>query len=1131
MRFTRMTWMAAVLGTAGLTGMVGCSKGFDPMAGKGAASIQASVKAALTAGDVKSVCVTISGGVPTALAAPITVPLTGSGLQYSAVVSDLPISSYTVNGGAYASTDCTGTALYAPASAGTVAITKGATATVVLNMNQVDAPVSIYNEAPIIDTLTASTLVIPTNDTVSITVTGHDPDAGQTAGIKWGWTSSCGSVAPATGLGATSTVTFTAPATDATCQVNITATDAVDPSLVNNASLSITVGAASATGNAKVVANLNTCPVMTKLTAFNLPLKVNYVAPDMLTLSALATDADGDALVYTWSLIPNATGTPNAGSTCVGSFGDVHAKDTIFTLTSTNMAECTFGLSVTDGTFADNTSKCTIANHLSIPVKTDGMDVAGAPILGFDYQSSPTIASGQTVGFAIEVRGGCKGGAITTAWSSTIGTPAVVTPASLGLSTPPFTNAATILGISSDPPAPVVTFTATCASDTTIFSTHVFTPSALTDVCTGQPLNSDCTEAARLTNKCVLAATCQPAGCVPTAGQVKTCANTNTPCQTDVCVPSTGDCGLSAMGDGPSPSCTDSTLCTSDLCVAGACTHSPTATALSCADPNECTKQECAPSTGLCANSGYSSSKTCNDGLFCTINDHCDGAGACVSGGDYACGVGLVCDNGANACIAPICDKAQWDKDLGQTAYANAAGPDGNMWAAGAMFGAYDFGNGATRTACSSDAFVAKYAADGSTLQAWNFGDPNVPCKDQNAKGVAVASNGNVVVVGQFNVEIDFTAAGSGAGVPGTDYLQSTGSQQYYVVMDASSAGASPTVLTGAAHMITVGTGALTSAGSNPTKNVVAICGNATGAVPLWAANNANNKGLTYPTAGVSGGGTDIIVALLDATNGNVIWGKQIGGTGDQTCTSVTVDYNGDVVLTGTYGGTLTFGSNTLPTTTGSSLYVAKLKGSDGSALASAAFGTQGTMKGAIAVDANNNVAIAGQMSGIVAVGTSFSFASGISVPYAGGLDAFLLKLDSSLVPTCAFADGNSYDQVANGVGFDSAGAMHVGGGFVNAMPALSLSQTSITNFDAFEVSFNASCVPGCIKTYGDVAGTQQISTLSVANGASVPAAVRNSVYVGGAYSSQMSFDTSPASTLDTGAAGTIRNFLARLKP
>lgn len=1137
MRLNRTTWMAAVLGTVAVTGMVGCGKvDKNLVTGKGSASIQASLK--LASSDVKSVCVTVSGGVPTPLANPITVPLTGSGLQYSAVLSDLAASSYTFNGGAYASTDCSGTALYANLAPATGAVTANGNVTVVLNLNQVDAPVGLYNEAPVIDTLSASALTIATDATATITVSGHDPDGTtQTSGIKWGWNTSCATatVSPTTGLGASSTVTFTAPHTDAVCQINITATDATDPSLVNNASLTITVGAATATGNAKVVANLNTCPVMTKLTASNLPIKVNYVGADKLTLSANATDVDGDAVAYLWTVVPNATGTPDAGKTCVGTFGDATAKDTTFTLTTGDILECTFAVAVSDGKFADGTSKCTVANHLSLPVGTDSMAVAGGPVLGYDYQSSPTIDNGQTVGFALQVKGGCNGGQIDTAWtvepSSITITP--TTPTALGLGSSPFTTAATIVGTSGNPPAPVVTLTASCHSDPTLKIAHLFTPTAINDSCNGLPIGTDCTAAARTKDKCVLAATCQAAGCLATT--TVTCSASTTACQDNKCEPSTGVCALVAATDGPSTLCTDGNLCTTESCVAGECKKT---NEVACTDPNTCTQSVCAPSTGVCANSPYPSTKPCDDGKFCTTNDHCDGAGACVGPDPYVCSGTLVCDEASQSCItpqAPVCSQAQWAKDLNQTTYANTSGPDGSMWAVGAMFGTnFDFGNGRPLNACSSDAFVTKYAADGTVVQAWNFGDANSPCYDQTAKGVAVAGNGSVGIIGTFKAEIDFTANGSNGDL-GVDYLSRTGSFSYLAVADGST-GENPVVRNATA--VNLGTGALTSVGANPTKNIIAVCGNTSVALEAWNNSATKKLGLAVPTAGAapSGGGLDIVVAIIDATTGNVLWGKQLGGTGDQTCTSITVDYNGDVVLSGTNAGVLTFGGTSpsyTAATGATTLYVAKLSGQSGAYgtfIAGNTFGAQGTIKGFIAVDASNNVAVAGQMTNVVTPGTNLSFGT-VSVPYAGGLDAFLVKMNSSLVPTCAFADGDSYDQVANGVGFDSSGNMFVGGGFIHAMPGLSLSQTSITAFDAFEAQFSGTCAPLCIKSYGDVNGTQQVSTLSVANGPSVPTAARNSVYMTGAYSSQMVFDTSPVSTLDTGSASAIHNFMTRVKP
>ena len=241
----RMTWMAAALGVVAI-GMVGCGKGQS--SDKGSASINAAKL--LSTADVSSVTVTITGGIPT----PLTVPLVGHGTQYGALVSDLPVgTNYVFTASAK---DASSTELYHGAATN-VTITKNQTAAVIIDMNQVAAGVAISNEAPVIDSLTATSLLVSQNDTVTITASAHDPDAGETAAMAWVWQVTCGRISTPTNTVGSDTVdgtsrsTFTAPAADGPCSVQRRSRRAPPACLKTVATLTIQVGSAAAVGNAQ----------------------------------------------------------------------------------------------------------------------------------------------------------------------------------------------------------------------------------------------------------------------------------------------------------------------------------------------------------------------------------------------------------------------------------------------------------------------------------------------------------------------------------------------------------------------------------------------------------------------------------------------------------------------------------------------------------------------------------------------------------------------------------------------------------------------------------------------------------------------------------------------------------------
>jgi len=58
-----------------------------------------------------------------------------------------------------------------------------------------------------------------------------------------------------------------------------------------------------------------------------------------------------------------------------------------------------------------------------------------------------------------------------------------------------------------------------------------------------------------------------------------------------------------------------------------------------------------------------------------------------------------------------------------------------------------------------------------------------------------------------------------------------------------------------------------------------------------------------------SHGSTDIYVAKLDSTNGNVLWAKAIGGANAESATAVAVDDMDNIYIAGTYAGSVDFGS------------------------------------------------------------------------------------------------------------------------------------------------------------------------------------------------------------------------------
>jgi len=158
----------------------------------------------------------------------------------------------------------------------------------------------------------------------------------------------------------------------------------------------------------------------------------------------------------------------------------------------------------------------------------------------------------------------------------------------------------------------------------------------------------------------------------------------------------------------------------------------------------------------------------------------------------------------------------------------------------------------------------------------------------------------------------------------------------------------------------------------------------------------------------VSGGGYDVAIVKQDGA-GNLIWVKQIGGPGDQRCTAIAVDGDGNVCITGNFLGTADFdpGPIVFNLTSSPSLnaFVCKLDASGNFAWAKK-FGEAEislmypypVMSNAIAVDKAGNVCITGSFDGKTdfdpGMDTFYLSPGRVGIFYT--TDAFICKLDAS---------------------------------------------------------------------------------------------------------------------------------------
>ncbi len=260
----------------------------------------------------------------------------------------------------------------------------------------------------------------------------------------------------------------------------------------------------------------------------------------------------------------------------------------------------------------------------------------------------------------------------------------------------------------------------------------------------------------------------------------------------------------------------------------------------------------------------------------------------------------------------------------------------GNVYVAGEIEGGVDLGGGALGNAGLSDMFVAKYSPSGAHLWSKRFGGLGY---DQ-ARSVTVDASGNVLVTGTF-----MNSVGFGGGM-----LTSAG--MYDVVLakyssDGSFIFAKRFGGTGndmSEHLATDGAG-----------NIL-LSGSFTGM--------ASFGGATL----VDQGNGDLFIAKYDQAGAHV-FSKGFGGISNDSGEGVVADSSGNIFLTGIFANTVDFGGGPLNSPSSADIFLVKFNPS-GAHLWSKRFGGNNTDAGiSVAVDKSDNLILGGSFGGSVDFG------------------------------------------------------------------------------------------------------------------------------------------------------------------
>ncbi|HEX8819683.1 MAG TPA: kelch repeat-containing protein [Archangium sp.] len=343
--------------------LAGCS---PSSSGTGSVQFAVSVSQALSSSDVTRVTVTVSASdMPSRV-----VELAKANGSWGGLLGNLPAGS---NRSFLAQAfDSSGTVRFKGQTSG-VSITANQTTAVALTLQELSPPPPYGNEAPVLDSLVSSSTSVQTGGSLSLTATVHDPNPGDS--LTLAWTASGGTFSAPTAA----TTSWTAPSSTGVQTLTFTVTDSQGAAI--SVSLTVNVVSGTATGNASLNVSFNLWPTVSKVSA-----SLNRLdAGQSTSLSALASDADGDALSFLWD------------SSCPGSWTNATSSAASFVPSSVPAGTCNncrLTVTVQDGRGGQTTGSLSLCIAASSTERFP-------PSFTNSYQSATSTSPGQTVAFDV----------------------------------------------------------------------------------------------------------------------------------------------------------------------------------------------------------------------------------------------------------------------------------------------------------------------------------------------------------------------------------------------------------------------------------------------------------------------------------------------------------------------------------------------------------------------------------------------------------------------------------------------------------------------------------------------------------------------------------------------------------
>ncbi|WP_437679122.1 SBBP repeat-containing protein [Sorangium sp. So ce131] len=260
---------------------------------------------------------------------------------------------------------------------------------------------------------------------------------------------------------------------------------------------------------------------------------------------------------------------------------------------------------------------------------------------------------------------------------------------------------------------------------------------------------------------------------------------------------------------------------------------------------------------------------------------------------------------------------------------------DGGVFIAGTIVNRVTIFDETLGAGGGEDIFVAKISPDGRLLWSRAYGDTST----QRAQDVAATPDGGAVVVGSFSGTVNF----------GRGSRLSSSQDAFMVKLDAEGNTSWDRVY-----------------GDTLDQEFTAVAAGDDGKIYV-AGGAAGTIGLGGEPLS-SADDTDVVVAAFGA-DATTLWRDMYPGEGPQKALGVAVDGAGNVLVTGQFRGDITIGGTRLVAAGGEDAFLVKLKPSGKSAWVKHFGGTMDQIPEAVAVDALGNIALTGTFAGTMTFG------------------------------------------------------------------------------------------------------------------------------------------------------------------